>query len=66
MCPTNEDVWLEAARLQNPEMAKAVLARGVAHVPDSYRLWMAAAQLEGDDAAKSRVLRKVRGGGGGL
>jgi hypothetical protein len=37
-CPTNEDVWLEASRLQPPDLAKAVLARGVAHIPDSVKL----------------------------
>jgi hypothetical protein len=37
-CPSNEDVWLEASRLQPPDLAKAVLARGVAHIPDSVKL----------------------------
>lgn len=46
MCPTSEDVWLEAARLQPPDKAKAVLARGVAHNPTSVKLWMQAARLE--------------------
>eukprot|EP00891_Asterochloris_glomerata_P002445 jgi/Astpho2/2445/fgenesh1_pg.00044_%23_65_t len=65
MCPGSEDVWLEAARLQTPENAKAVLARGVAANPTSARLWMQAAcleqaaRLEQDTAAKSRVLRKA-------
>lgn len=40
MCPTSEDVWLEASRLQTPENAKAVLARGVAALPHSTALWM--------------------------
>ena len=40
LCPTSEDVWLEAARLQTPETAKAVLARGVAAIPTSVKLWM--------------------------
>lgn len=40
-------------------MAKAVLARGVANIPTSYKLWIAAARLEVDDAAKSRVLRRA-------
>ena len=26
MCPTNEDVWLEAARLLPPEHAKAIVS----------------------------------------
>jgi pre-mRNA-processing factor 6 len=42
MCPGAEDVWLEAARLQPPEAAKAVLARGVAHIPDGVKLVRAA------------------------
>lgn len=42
MCPGSEDVWLEAARLQTPDNAKAVLARGVASIPNSIRLWMQA------------------------
>jgi hypothetical protein len=52
---------------QTPENAKALLARGVAQLPESTKLWMAAAKLETDDAAKARVLRKVGGGreGGG-
>lgn len=45
--------------LQPPDMAKAVLARGVANIPTSYKLWIAAARLEADDAAKSRVLRRA-------
>jgi hypothetical protein len=39
-CPNSEDVWLEAARLQNPDTAKAVLARGVASIPNSVKLWV--------------------------
>ncbi|XP_028804943.1 protein STABILIZED1 [Neltuma alba] len=57
-CPKNEDVWLEACRLANPEDAKAVIARGVKSIPNSVKLWMQAAKLEHDDVNKSRVLRK--------
>lgn len=39
-CPKNEDVWLEAARLQTHENARAVLARGVQALPTSVKLWM--------------------------
>jgi pre-mRNA-processing factor 6 len=39
-CPKNEDVWLEAARLQTQENARAVLARGVQALPTSVKLWM--------------------------
>ncbi|PSC71481.1 STABILIZED1-like [Micractinium conductrix] len=59
MCPSNEDVWLEAARLQTPENAKAILARGVAALPDSVKLWMQAARLEQTDEAKKRVLLRA-------
>ncbi|KHN36627.1 Pre-mRNA-processing factor 6 [Glycine soja] len=57
-CPKNEDVWLEACRLANPDEAKAVIARGVKSIPNSVKLWMQASKLENDDANKSRVLRK--------
>ena len=40
-------------------MAKAVLARGVANIPTSYKLWMAAARLEKDEVAMQRVLRRA-------
>ncbi|CAL0332905.1 unnamed protein product [Lupinus luteus] len=57
-CPKNEDVWLEATRLANPEEGKAVIACGVKSIPNSVKLWQQAAKLEHDDANKSRVLRK--------
>ncbi|CAL8466925.1 g6461 [Coccomyxa elongata] len=59
LCPTSEDVWLEAARFQTPDNAKALLARGVAANPTSVKLWMQAARLETDDVSKSRVLRRA-------
>jgi pre-mRNA-processing factor 6 len=59
LCPGAEDMWLEAARLQTPENAKAVLARGVAALPDSVNIWMQAANLEGDLAAKKRVMLRA-------
>jgi hypothetical protein len=40
LCPGAEDVWLEAARLQTPDHAKALLARGVAANPTSIKLWL--------------------------
>ena len=42
LCPGSEDVWLESARLQTPDNAKAILARGVAAIPTSVKLWMQA------------------------
>ncbi|KAJ0957982.1 putative tetratricopeptide-like helical domain superfamily, pre-mRNA-processing factor 6/Prp1/STA1 [Helianthus annuus] len=56
-CPTNEDVWIEACRLVNPDEAKGVIARGVKAIPDSVQLWIQAARLEHGAANKSRVLR---------
>lgn len=46
LCPTSEDVWLEAARLQTPDHAKALLARGVAANPTSIKLWLQARAQE--------------------
>ncbi|MCI35911.1 pre-mRNA-processing factor 6-like, partial [Trifolium medium] len=57
-CPKNEDVWLEACRLANPNEAKAVIARGVKSIPTSVKLWMQASKLENNDMNRSRVLRK--------
>ena len=39
-CPANEDVWLEAARLQTSENAKAVLAEAVKKIPQSVKIWL--------------------------
>jgi len=45
-CPTSDDIWLEAARMQsNPDNGKAVLARGVAALPNSIKLWLQARAL---------------------
>ncbi|KAF3860582.1 hypothetical protein F7725_000837 [Dissostichus mawsoni] len=60
MCPKSEDVWLEAARLQPGDTAKAVVAQAVRHLPQSVRIYIRAAELETDMRAKKRVLRKVR------
>ncbi|XP_032815124.1 pre-mRNA-processing factor 6 [Petromyzon marinus] len=59
MCPKSEDVWLEAARLQPGDSAKAVVANAVRHLPQSVRTWIRAADLETDLKAKKRVLRKA-------
>ncbi|XP_045789815.1 protein STABILIZED1-like [Trifolium pratense] len=57
-CPKNEDVWLEACRLANPNEAKGVIARGVKSIPTSVKLWMQASKLENNDMNRSKVLRK--------
>ncbi|CAK4111729.1 unnamed protein product [Aphanomyces euteiches] len=58
-CPTNEDVWLEAARLQTPENARTILANAVRHVPTSVKVWLQAAKLEPNDEATKLVLRRA-------
>ncbi|KAJ0929981.1 putative tetratricopeptide-like helical domain superfamily, pre-mRNA-processing factor 6/Prp1/STA1 [Helianthus annuus] len=55
--PNNEDVWIEACRLANPDEAKGVIAKGVNTIPNSVKLWIQAARLEHDDYNKRRVLR---------
>lgn len=59
VCPKNEDVWLEAIRLQPPESAKSVCAQAVGQLPLSVRLWIKAAALEDEVKAKKRVYRKA-------
>lgn len=59
MCPKSEDVWLEAARLQPPDMARAVIAQAVQTLPHSPRIWIKAADLELELKAKKRVYRKA-------
>jgi len=59
VCPRSEDVWLEACRLQPPELAKSVVAQAVAEVPNSVRIWIAAADLETEAKRKKKVFRKA-------
>ena len=56
----SEDVWLEAARLQPSDTAKAVCASAIVQLPQSVRVWIRAASLETDAKAKKRVYRKGR------
>ena len=58
-CPASEDVWLEAARLQTPDNAKAVLAEAVKKIPQSVKIWIHAASLETSVTMRRRVLRKA-------
>lgn len=57
-CPTNEDVWLEAARLYPVDVAKTILASAVRRIPTSVKIFMKAADLEDRDDAKKAILRK--------
>ncbi len=58
VCPTNEDVWLEAARLHPPDVAKTILAAAVRRIPTSVKIFEYAADLENHEDAKKAVLRK--------
>jgi pre-mRNA-processing factor 6 len=58
-CPTSEDVWLEAARLQPNDLAKGVVAEAVKKIPNSVKIWIKAAQLETEVKAKKKVFRKA-------
>lgn len=57
-CPKSEDVWLEAARLNNVDNAKIILANAVRHIPQSVRLWLRAMALETDTRNKKKVIRR--------
>lgn len=59
VCPNSEDIWLEAARLHPPEVAKSILATAVQRLPSSVKIFMRAADLEHNEAAKKAVLRKA-------
>ncbi|KAI9028238.1 PRP1 splicing factor, N-terminal-domain-containing protein [Phycomyces nitens] len=58
-CPKNEDVWLEAARLNTTENAKIILANAVRHLPQSVKIWLKAVDMETDQKAQKRVLRRA-------
>lgn len=59
VCPKNEDIWLEATRLQPPDHAKAVVAQAIHQIPQSVKIWIKAMELETETPAKRRVLRKA-------
>ena len=59
ICAANEDVWLEAARLHPPTVAKSILATAVRKLPASVKIFLKAADLEQQDSAKKAVLRKA-------
>ena len=57
--PTNEGIWLEAARLAPPDRVKAVLMTAVKNIPRSAKLWLATAERESDKASKAKVMRRA-------
>lgn len=44
--PSSEELWLEAARLQPSDTARAVIAHAARNLPHSVRIWVKAADLE--------------------
>ncbi|KAJ3127705.1 hypothetical protein HK098_005941 [Nowakowskiella sp. JEL0407] len=58
-CSTNEDVWLEAARLNTNDNAKVILANAVKNIPQSVKIWLKAMSLETDVKSQKRVLRRA-------
>ncbi|CAG8498054.1 301_t:CDS:10 [Ambispora gerdemannii] len=58
-CPKSEDVWLEAARLNNADTARTILANAVRHLPQSVKIWLQAVKLETDTKGQKRVLRRA-------
>lgn len=58
-CPKSEDIWLEATRLQPPELAKSVIAQASIELPSSVRIWGKAADLEVDPKKKRNVYRRA-------
>ena len=58
-CADSEDVWLEAARLHPPDMARSILARAVKRAPKSVAIWMQAAALSDDTESRRLILRKA-------
>lgn len=59
VCPTSEDVWLEAARLHPAEVSKSILATAARRIPTSVKVFLRAADLELNESAKKAVLRKA-------
>ncbi|XP_061385339.1 pre-mRNA-processing factor 6-like [Danaus plexippus] len=58
-CNKVDDVWLEAARLEKPTEAQAVLARGLKELPQSVKLWLEAAHREDNPKLRKLILRKA-------
>jgi pre-mRNA-processing factor 6 len=58
-CPKNEDVWMEAIRLNDNRNAKIIAANAISNNNKSVRLWLEATRLENDPRAKKRVLRQA-------
>ena len=58
-CPESEDVWIESARLNDSDNAKAILAAAVRKLPKSINIWIKASELEREEDRKKIVLRRA-------
>ena len=58
-CPKNEDVWLEAVRLNSHENGKRICADAITYIPKSVKIWLRMMELEDDTEAKKCVLQKA-------
>ena len=56
ICPYSENIWLQAARLQTPDNARAVTEKGLAANPHSVKLWLLLSRLEDTDQDKLSIL----------
>lgn len=59
ICPDNEDIWLEAARLHPPEVGKSILATAARRMPNSVKIFLKAADMEHNVMHKKSILRKA-------
>jgi pre-mRNA-processing factor 6 len=58
-CPKDEDLWIEAVRLNSIENGKRICAEAISFLPKSVKIWLKAMELETDKDAKKQVLRKA-------
>ncbi|CZT98762.1 pre-mRNA-processing factor 6 [Plasmodium falciparum NF54] len=60
VCSKNEDIWLEAVRLEEKlSEVKIILAKAIKHIPTSVKLWLEAYKKEKNVDDKRKVLRKA-------
>ncbi|EAR98979.1 Pre-mRNA splicing factor, putative (macronuclear) [Tetrahymena thermophila SB210] len=58
-CETSDEIWVEIARLETPEKARALLAKAATILPKSLKIWLAAADLESNREMKVKILKKA-------
>ncbi|GAB66379.1 U5 snRNP-associated 102 kDa protein [Plasmodium cynomolgi strain B] len=59
-CSKNEDIWLEAVRLEDKlSEVKVILTKAIKEIPTSVKLWLEAYRKESNIDDKRKVLRKA-------